>query len=53
MKRKEYRRPAMTVVSVRQQGCLMGMSGGRQSYGTANSSVNQSELDENGIWNWN
>lgn len=52
MKRKEYRRPAMTVVSVRQQGCLMGMSGGRQSYGTANSDVTEG-LDENGIWNWN
>ena len=52
MKRKEYRRPAMTVVSVQQQGCLMDMSGGRQGYGTANDGVDPTELD-NGIWNWN
>jgi len=52
MKRKDYMTPTTQVVEVRQQGCLMGMSAGRQSYGTANSDVTEG-LDENGIWNWN
>lgn len=52
MKRKDYMTPTTQVVEVRQQACLMELSAGRQSYGTANSDVTEG-LDENGIWNWN
>ena len=52
MKRKPYEKPTMHSVEVRPQRIIC-ISGGRQSYGTANDGVDESELDESGTWNWN
>ena len=38
-------------VEVKAEGVICG-SGLRDSYGTANDSVDSSLLDGNGIWNW-
>lgn len=50
MKRKEYQKPTMKVIKLQQQGIIC-TSATRQGYGTANSGVEESEL-EDGVWNW-
>ena len=50
MKRKDYQKPTMKVVMLKQQGIIC-TSATRQGYGTANSGVEESEL-EDGVWNW-
>ena len=52
--KKNYSKPAMMVVKIQQHGiiCQSPNIVTRQSYGTANSSVDNSELDGNGVWNW-
>ena len=51
MNRRHYTKPAMRVVELQQRGLLM-TSGMRNGYGTANDGVDESELDGNGMWNW-
>ena len=48
--KKNYLKPAMTVVKIQQQGIIC-TSATRKGYGTANSGVEESEL-EDGVWNW-
>ena len=50
MKRKDYQKPTMKVIKLQQQGIIC-TSATRQGYGTANSGVEESELEE-GVWNW-
>lgn len=50
MKRKDYQKPTMKVIKLQQQGIIC-TSATRQGYGTANSGVEESEL-EDGVWNW-
>ena len=56
MKRKEYSKPAMTIVELQQKTMLLqasGTSGKRNSYDSANSDVDEDELDDEGNWVWN
>ena len=56
MKRKEYMKPATTVVELQQKAMLLqasGTSGKRNSYGSANSGVDPDELNGEGSWEWN
>lgn len=51
MKRKEYQKPTMKVIKLQQQGIIC-TSATRKGYGTANADVDESELNDNGEWNW-
>ena len=56
MKRKDYEKPTMQVVKLQQQTHLLAGSGVqsmRSGYGSANSDVEETELDEGtGTWLW-
>ena len=54
MKRKEYQKPSLKVINSQLQCiiCLSDPRATRQSYGTANSAVDEEELDEDGVWSW-
>ncbi len=49
--KKNYLKPAMTVVKIQQQGIIC-TSATRKSYSTANDGVDSNELDSDGTWNW-
>ena len=49
--KRDYMKPAMTVVKIQQQGIIC-TSASRQGYGTANAGVDSNELDSDGTWNW-
>jgi len=55
MKRKDYQKPTMTVVELRNRTQLLAGSVGaqRSSYGDANSEVLPAELNGDGEWEWN
>ena len=50
--KKNYLKPAMTVVKIQQQGSICATSATRQGYGSANDGVNSNEKGEDGTWNW-
>jgi hypothetical protein len=56
MNKKDYEKPTMTVVELRNRTQLLtvstGMEGRRNSYGEANNDVSD-ELNEDGEWEWN
>ncbi|MBO4718762.1 MAG: hypothetical protein J5658_02705 [Prevotella sp.] len=53
MKRKDYMKPTMQVVKLRQTGMLMQSTRGiRDSYSNGNADVDQSEKDDQGVWEW-
>lgn len=49
--RRDYERPKMRVVEIRQRAMLM-TSGLRSGYGTANTDIPSGNLDSDGLWNW-
>ena len=56
MNKKDYLKPTMTVVELRNRTQLLAGSGvrsTRDSYGGANSDVSPTELNGNGDWEWN
>ena len=57
MKRKDYQKPTMKVVKLQQQTHLLAGSGVksmRSDYGSANSDVDEIDLEEGtGTWLWN
>lgn len=57
MKRKEYSKPTMQVVTLSPTGMLMvsttSQSASRNSYGTANYGVDNSEKNTEDEWEWN
>ena len=55
MKRKDYQKPTMTVVELRNRTQLLAGSVGaeRSSYGIANDGVIETELNTDGEWEWN
>lgn len=56
MKRKDYQKPTMTVAKLKHSAQLLAGSGFgamRNKYGEANQSVDQSELNDAGEWEWN
>ena len=58
MKRKDYQKPTMNVVALKQQSPFLvgseGVGATRSSYGTANSDVDPSEVNNTtGEWEWN
>ena len=55
MKRKDYQKPTMTVVELRNRTQLLAGSVGaqRSGYGDANNGVDLSELNDDGEWVWN
>ena len=50
--KKNYLKPAMTVVKIQQQGSICTTSANRKGYGTANDGVDSNELNSDGTWNW-
>ena len=48
-----YERPAMTVVELQHHAAVLQFEGTRSGYGKANTGVDPSEVDGDGIWNWN
>ena len=55
MNKKDYEKPTMTVVELRNRTQLLAGSVGaqRSSYGYANSEVIETELNDAGEWEWN
>lgn len=57
MNKKNYQKPAMTVVELQQQAQLLAESSevnaNREGYGKANDGVTSTELDNDGNWVWN
>ena len=56
MNKKDYEKPTMTVVELRNRTQLLASSGVRSmrsSYGNANNGVDSSELNGDGEWEWN
>ena len=55
MKRKDYQKPTMRVVELRNRTQLLAGSveASRSSYGIANDGVDSGELNGDGEWEWN
>ena len=56
MNKKNYQKPTMTIVELRQQTHLMAGSGVwsmSSSYGKANNDFSEDELNKDGEWEWN
>ena len=55
MNKKDYEKPTMTVVELRNRTQLLAGSVGaeRSSYGIANDGVDSGELNGDGEWEWN
>ena len=55
MQRKDYNRPTMQVVELRNENLLSesgSMNASRSGYGAANSDVDDREKDASGQWSW-
>lgn len=54
MKKLDYQTPMTEVINYEQQACLLAgsLEAGRESYGLANSDVDENELDTDEVWNW-
>ena len=57
MNKKDYEKPTMTVVELRNRTQLLAgssqLDATRNAYGDANYDVDQNELNEDGEWEWN
>ena len=55
MNKKDYEKPTMRVVQLKQQSQLLAGSVGtnRDDYGVANDGVDSGLLDDDGNWIWN
>lgn len=56
MNKKDYEKPTMTVVELRNRTQLLtgsGVQSMRSDYGSANNDVSDDELNAAGEWEWN
>ncbi len=55
--KRRYVKPASMTIELRHRGMLLtgsqGMQSMRNGYGKANDGVDEEQLDDNGMWNWN